>query len=126
MGEIKKGLKGVVVADSEICKVDGKKGVLYYRGYNINDFAGKASYEEVAYLLLFKKWATSSTNRLQSVTSQEELELLSDYQKTRIVHEINGEIAILEKQRKYLEAILNESDAPDLPEITQVQIDDSI
>lgn len=56
MGEIKKGLKGVVVADSEICKVDGEKGILYYRGYNINDFAGKASYEEVVYLLLFKKW----------------------------------------------------------------------
>jgi len=53
---IKVGLQGVVIAESEIASIDGKKGILYYRGYNIKDFAEKASYEEVVYLLLFKKW----------------------------------------------------------------------
>jgi len=56
MAEVKKGLKGVVISESEICSIDGKKGILVYRGYNIHDFAEKASYEETAYLLLFKRW----------------------------------------------------------------------
>ena len=38
---IKVGLRGVVIAESEIASIDGKKGVLYYRGYNIKDFAEK-------------------------------------------------------------------------------------
>ncbi|HSM88751.1 MAG TPA: citrate/2-methylcitrate synthase, partial [Desulfobacterales bacterium] len=45
------GLRGVTIANTRICEVDGKNGRLVYRGYLIQDLA-KASYEEVAYLLL--------------------------------------------------------------------------
>ena len=45
------GLAGVVVADSSMCFIDGQKGELVYRGYDINELAWKASYEETTYLL---------------------------------------------------------------------------
>lgn len=46
-----KGLEGIVVADSSICFIDGKKGVLSYHGYSIDDLADHATFEEVVYLL---------------------------------------------------------------------------
>ena len=46
-----KGLEGVVVAQTHISHVFGEEGRLVYRGYEINELAGKATYEEVAYLL---------------------------------------------------------------------------
>ena len=48
----KGGLEGIIVARSELCAIDGQKGILVYRGYDIRDLAEHASYEEVAYLLL--------------------------------------------------------------------------
>ena len=49
------GLRGVVIAESRICDVDGANGRLIYRGYLIQDLAKNASFEEVAYLLLYEK-----------------------------------------------------------------------
>ncbi len=49
------GLRGFIVASSRISDVDGDAGKLIYRGYLVKDLAGKASFEEVAYLLLFEK-----------------------------------------------------------------------
>lgn len=46
-----KGLAGVVAAQTALSSVDGVKGVLTYRGINIHDLAGRAEYEEIAYLL---------------------------------------------------------------------------
>jgi citrate synthase len=52
--EIKSGLEGVIVAESKICKIDGIKGRLYYRGYTIEDVAS-GSFEETAFLLVYGK-----------------------------------------------------------------------
>jgi len=46
------GLRGVIVADTKVSFIDGKEGVLVYRGYRIEDLARHASFPEVAYLLL--------------------------------------------------------------------------
>src|SRR5438552_1571419 len=47
------GLAGVVAGKTAICTV-GKQGLgLTYRGYSIADLAENASFEEVAYLLLY-------------------------------------------------------------------------
>jgi citrate synthase len=46
-----KGLEGIVVAQTHISHVFGEEGRLVYRGYEIGELAGKASYEEVAFLL---------------------------------------------------------------------------
>jgi len=45
-----RGLEGVVATTTAICSVED--GKLQYRGYSIDELAGKAEYEEVAYLLL--------------------------------------------------------------------------
>ncbi|MCJ7686354.1 MAG: citrate (Si)-synthase, partial [Desulfobacteraceae bacterium] len=46
------GLRGVTVADTKVSFIDGEKGVLIYRGYQIGELAEKSSYMEVAYLIL--------------------------------------------------------------------------
>ena len=50
-GAVKKGLEGVVAGESHIGDVDGANCQLIYRGYNIDELVGRATYEEVAYLL---------------------------------------------------------------------------
>jgi citrate synthase len=52
------GLEGVVAATTALSKVEGTAGRLIYRGYNIHDLAGKASFEEIAYLLWYGKLPT--------------------------------------------------------------------
>jgi citrate synthase len=42
----------LVVDSTAVSWVDGQRGRLYYRGYRVEDLAQKASFEEVAYLLL--------------------------------------------------------------------------
>jgi len=49
--DVKKGLEGVLVAESSLSYIDGDEGRLIYRGYSIDDLARGASYEEVVYLL---------------------------------------------------------------------------
>ena len=52
---INTGLRGVTVASTRISDVDGKIGRLIYRGYLVGDLAERASFEEVAYLLLYEE-----------------------------------------------------------------------
>ena len=46
-----RGLEGVVAAETELCDLDGTNGRLAYRGYDIDDLARKATFEEVVHLL---------------------------------------------------------------------------
>ena len=46
-----RGLEGVVALDTDLSFIDGSKGELIYRGYDIRDLAQNATFEEVAYLL---------------------------------------------------------------------------
>ena len=43
----KAGLEDVIAARSGICTIDGTKGQLYYRGYEIGELAGHVSFEDV-------------------------------------------------------------------------------
>lgn len=52
------GLRGIPVADTKICAIDGEKGKLIYRGYYIDDLAKYSSFEETVYLLLYEKLPT--------------------------------------------------------------------
>ncbi|MBI4477132.1 MAG: citrate synthase [Acidobacteria bacterium] len=45
------GLEDVVATSSEVCFIDGDRGILAYRGYDIHDLAKYASFEETCYLL---------------------------------------------------------------------------
>jgi len=46
------GLRNIEVADTRISSIDGEKGKLIYRGYDILDLTKKSNFEETAYLLL--------------------------------------------------------------------------
>src|SRR5215212_4977678 len=51
----KAGLEDTVATSSEICYLDGDKGVLAYCGYDIHDLARSATFEEVCYLLWHRR-----------------------------------------------------------------------
>ena len=57
----KGGLEDVVATTSGICFIDGDRGILAYRGYDIHDLAPHASFEEVCHLL----WHGRLPNRAQ-------------------------------------------------------------
>ena len=51
--EIRRGLDGVYMDTSELSFIDGEKGELVYRGFHIDELAGRASFEETVYLLWY-------------------------------------------------------------------------
>ncbi len=57
---ISRGLKGVYFERSAISFIDGRAGVLRYRGYSINDLAQHCTFEEIGYLLLMGKLPSES------------------------------------------------------------------
>jgi citrate synthase len=54
------GLRGIPVADTRISNIDGERGKLIYRGYDILDLTKKSNFEEVCYLLLHDDLPTKS------------------------------------------------------------------
>ena len=54
------GLRGIEVADTRISNIDGEKGKLIYRGYDILDLTKYSTFEETAYLLLYDKLPTQN------------------------------------------------------------------
>jgi citrate synthase len=46
-----RGLADVVAAATALSDIDGRAGLLFYRGYDIHELAGNASFEEIAFLL---------------------------------------------------------------------------
>jgi citrate synthase len=56
--QLARGLKGVVIDETESSKIDGAFGRLIYRGYDIHDLAEKSTFEEVCYLLWHGKLPT--------------------------------------------------------------------
>ena len=53
--DIKKGLLGIVVDETEISKVMPEINSLTYRGYAAQDLCARCDFEEVAYLILNKE-----------------------------------------------------------------------
>jgi citrate synthase len=51
MSQFARGLEGVIANETRLGDVRGQEGQLIYCGYEINELAGKASFEEVIYLL---------------------------------------------------------------------------
>ena len=67
--ELKRGLEGVVVTESDLSYIDGDIGQLIYRGYAIEELARQASYEETLYLL----WHGELPDSEQLSTFREEM-----------------------------------------------------
>jgi citrate synthase len=66
--DIKRGLEGVIFTETYLSAIDGEAGKLSYCGYDINDLAAQASFEETAFLLWY-----------QRLPAETELEMLSDW-----------------------------------------------
>lgn len=49
--QVARGLEGVVAAATHIAEVDGERGRLTLRGYDISELSGRVTFEETAYLL---------------------------------------------------------------------------
>ena len=54
------GLRNIEVADTKISFIDGQKGKLIYRGYDILDLTKNSNFEETCYLLLHDELPTKS------------------------------------------------------------------
>ena len=57
---VARGLEGVNVAATKLCRIDGQKGELIYSGYDIYDLAAHSTFEEVAFLLWNLRLPTAS------------------------------------------------------------------
>ena len=55
-----KGLEGVVAAETALSQVNGQEGRLIYGGYEIEDLAANATFEEVCHLLWYGELPTKS------------------------------------------------------------------
>jgi citrate synthase len=49
--QIARGLEGINVAATKLCRIDGQKGELVYAGYDIYELAERSTFEEVVFLL---------------------------------------------------------------------------
>ena len=58
--KIHRGLNNVYFDRTKTTYINGKEGILEYRGFNIHDLAEKSSFEEVSYLLPYGKLPTIS------------------------------------------------------------------
>lgn len=54
------GLEDIAVVTSSICSIDGERGTLRYRGYDIAELAASATFEEVAHLLWYGELPSAS------------------------------------------------------------------
>jgi citrate synthase len=66
---VDRGLEGVVVGSTQLSNVQGAVGRLTYRGYDIDDLAPNATFEEVVHLLLYGRLP----NRLELETLRRQL-----------------------------------------------------
>ena len=55
-----KGLEGIIANSTNLSDVQGADGILIYGGYDINEIAGKASFEEIVHLLWHGELPTKS------------------------------------------------------------------
>lgn len=68
------GLEGIVAADTRLSHVDGAAGQLIIGGYELEVIAGRATFEEVCYLL----WHGRLPNQVELATSRSEMQTLRE------------------------------------------------
>lgn len=81
-GGFKAGLEGVVAAQTKLCDIDGQKGVLIYCGYDIDELAENASFEEVIYLLMHQRLPSRREFAILRQTLEENAEVPHEIMET--------------------------------------------
>jgi citrate synthase len=64
------GLENIAVRNSNICKIDGGSGDIWYRGYHLDELVENSSFEETMYLL----WYDDLPSRSELIELKKELE----------------------------------------------------
>src|SRR3954452_17196868 len=97
------GLEGVVAASTALSHVFGEEGRLVYRGYDIHELAGHASFEEVAHLL----WIGHLPSRQELSQFQAKLEANRDLppRVIDVLRQLPGETAPMDALRTGLSAL---------------------
>lgn len=112
------GLRGVSAATTRVSMVDGEKGQLFYRGYNIEELAIKSNFEEVAYLLVHRKMPNKKELETFSKTLAERrklpgklLSMLENYPKSAWTMDVlQSAVAVMEDLILYREKGTRELD----------------
>ena len=97
------GLEGVVAAHTALSHVYGEEGRLVYRGYDIHELAGKATFEEVAHLL----WVGHLPNRRELDDLNRKLEANRDLPEAliAILRQLPGETEPMDALRTAVSAL---------------------
>ena len=82
--DIKKGLLGIVVDETEVSKVMPEINSLTYRGYAAQDLCAKCKFEEVAYLIL--NGELPSEKQLKNFEKVQRRNLQTDYQRNHTTY----------------------------------------
>lgn len=92
---MKAGLEDVVAGESGICYIDGNKGILAYRGYNIHELAPNSTFEETCHLLWFGKLPsaaelkdTAAKINAERAIPKEILDLMAGFSKKALPMEV--------------------------------------
>lgn len=67
--QVARGLEGITAAATEIAEVDGARGKLTLRGYDVSELSGRITFEEVAYLL----WQGKLPNKAELASLKAEM-----------------------------------------------------
>jgi 2-methylcitrate synthase len=102
-----KGLADVVAASTALSDIDGQAGRLFYRGYDIHQLAGVATFEEIAYLL--QRGAAPSPAELDSYRA----ELAAGQALGKLVSSSLAEIAAAQGPMEALRSLVSLASADD-------------
>ena len=116
-----RGLAGVYVDESNISFIDGEQGELIYSGYDINQLANKATFEEVAYLLWNGELPTATELTAFETELQQELRLPSEvYNTLRALPAGTDPMAALRTGTSMLGNFDDQADGTDLANIRRI------
>ncbi|MFX1512194.1 MAG: citrate/2-methylcitrate synthase [Promethearchaeota archaeon] len=113
MGKVQKGLENVNALETKISFIDGREGILEYRGYNINQLAN-LSYAAVSYLLIYGELPNESELTAFTKELRENREI--DKEIIEVVHACNFNVEAMDVLRTAV-SYLSHCD-PDLSENT--------
>lgn len=116
-----RGLAGIYVDESRISFIDGEQGELIYSGYDINQLANKASFEEVAYLLWNGELPTATELAAFQAELAEYLSLPSEvYDVFRALPKDTDPMAALRTGVSFLGNFDPRADGTDVPNVRRI------
>jgi citrate synthase len=102
-----KGLADVVAASTALSDIDGQAGLLFYRGYDIHQLAGAATFEEIAYLL--QRGSAPDSAELDSYRT----ELVTGRTLGKLVNSTLGEISASQGPMEAMRSLVSLASADD-------------